>query len=242
MEGADAQAQEDLSLSSMWGEALKVLGDKIKEATEAGAEESGKAALMLDKQLIKLLANTIVRRASTADLRELPEAVQNHVNDLKAVIDSGGALKRKGSVESRFQRATQKNSTTKAQKAEAKAKGNFALAQFRLKWAQGDMSEIMHKYLITDDMDNLENLDAEFATLDRMWSGEGGTPAALEHRLHWNKGVTESAMASYEKGELFHGHQNLKYDKMRKRMMVRFMRGIYHEMMVRYSNMRSIDH
>ena len=242
MEGIEAQAQEDPSLS----ETLKVLGDKLKEATEAGAskyaETSGKAALVLDKQLIKLLANTIVRRASTADLRELPEAVQNHVNDLKAVIDSGGALKRKGSAESRFQRATQKNSTTKAQKAEAKAKGNLALAQFRLKWAQGDMSEIMHKYLITDDMDNLENLDAEFVTLDRMWSGEGGTPAALEHRLHWNKVVTESAMASYEKGELFHGHVKLKYDKMRKRMMVRFMRGIYHEMMVRYSNMRSIDH
>ena len=234
MKGVDAQAQEDPSLSSMWGEALKVLGDNLKEATEAGAEASGKAALVLDKQLIKLLANTIVTRASSADLREFPEAVQNNVNLLKDMIDSGGALKRKGAVETMFQRA-RKNQSFKANKAEAKAQGNLALAKFRLEWAQGEVSKIMQKHAITDELDNLENLDAEFVTLDRMWSCEG-IP-----RLPWNKLVTESALASYEKGEL-HGHQYLKYDKMRKRMMVRLMRGIYHEMMVRFSNMGSIDH
>ena len=216
-QGMEAQGQEDPSLSSMWGEALNVLSDNLKEATDAGAEASGKAALMLDKQLIKLLANTIVTRASSADLREFPEAVQNNVNALKDMIDSGGALKRKGAVESMFQRA-QKNQSFKANKAEAKAQGNLALAKFRLAWAQGEVSKIKQKHAITDELDNLENLDAEFVTLDRMWSCEG-IP-----RLPWNKLVTESALASYEKGELFHGHQYLKYDKMRKRMMVRWVR------------------
>ena len=222
-QGMEAQAPEDPSLSSMWGEALKVLGDNLKEATEAGAEESGKAALMLDKQLIKLLANTIVKTeamSAPAEISELPEPVQKHVNDLKDVIASGGAMKRKGAVESKFHRAIQRDPLLKAQKDECKGKGNLVLAEFKTKWAQGDLSQIMQKHIKTEEVIDLEKLDAEFVTIDRMWSREGGTPAALETCQVF----TESALASYEKGELFHGHQYLKYDKMRKRMMVRWVR------------------
>ena len=216
----EAQGPEEISLSTRWGEALKENSENLKQAKEAGAEASGKAAEMLDEQLTKILANTTVK-TDGGGMPKLPEKVQKHVDDLKTMIKNGGDFDPKGAMASMFHRAVKNDPDLKARKeAECKGKGNIVLKQFKLKWARESLTHIMKKHIKTEEIVDLEKLDAEFCTIDRMWSREGGTPAALQTCQVF----TESALDSYEKGELFHGHEYLKYDKMRKRMLVRWVR------------------
>lgn len=220
-QGMEAQVPEHASLASAWGETLKDNSENLKQAREEGAEASGKAAEMLDKQLEKILANTTVKTDGGSGMPQLPEKVLKLVNDLKTMIKNEGDFDPKGALASTFHRAVKNDPELKARKeAECKGKGNLVLKQFKLKWAKENLGNIMKKHIKTEEVVDLEKLDAEFCTIDRMWSREGGTPAALQTCQVF----TESALESYEKGELFHGHNYLKYDKMRKRMMVRWVR------------------
>ena len=179
-QGMEAQGPAEGALSTMCGETLKENSENLKQAKEAGAEASGKAAEMLDEQLTKILANTTVK-TDRGVMPKLPAKVAKHVDDLKTMINNGGDFDPKGAMASMFHRAVKNDPDLKARKeAECKGKGNIVLQQFKLKWAKESLTHIMKKHIKTEEIVDLEKLDAEFCTIDRMWSREGGTPAALQ--------------------------------------------------------------
>ena len=199
------------SMSSQWVEGVRAL--------------EAKGELQTNQEKAEKLDNVFKGLVDTTDKKHAqnlanPQGGELSVleKDLKQVIASGGEFASDSAIAARFYRELKSDPVLKRQKVEAtKGKGNAALKGFRAKWASTTLSKIQVKHTKTEQVVDLSTLDAEYCTVDRMWSREGGTQTALETC----KNYCEEALKHYENGELFHGHPMMKYDNFRKRMLVR---------------------
>ena len=197
------------SMSSQWLQGVQALDAKGEQQTNQEKAEN------LDRVFMGLV-DTSVKKESQV----VPQVMELSAleKDLKAVIASGGEFDSNGAVAARFYRELRADPKLRQKKVEAtKGKGNAALKAFKAKWAATTLTKIQVKHTKTEQVIDLTTLDAEFCTVDRMWSREGGTQTALETC----KNYCEQALKHYEDGELFHGHPMMKYDTFRKRMLVR---------------------
>ena len=196
------------SMSKQWVKGVRALEAKGQQETNQEKAEK------LDNVFKDLVDTTDKKQAEGSQGGE-PTGLEK---ELKDVIANGGEFPHDSAIAARFYRDLKNDPVLKQQKKdECKGKGNAALKAFRAKWASTTLTKIKMKQTKTEQVVDLTALDAEYCTVDRMWSREGGTQTALETC----KNYCEEALKHYENGELFHGHPMMKYDKFRKRMLVR---------------------
>lgn len=196
------------TMSSQWIEGVKALD----------AQKSNKSCQEQAQSLDNVLQGLVITDVKKEDASPEKSELSGLAKELKAVIDSGGDFASDSAIAARFYRDLKGDPKLKEQKKqETKGKGQAAIKAFKVKWAALKLKKIEMKQTKSEEVVDLTKLDAEYCTVDRMWSREGGTPAALETC----KNYCVSALKAYEAGELFYGHPMTKYDDWRKRIMVR---------------------
>ena len=82
---------------------------------------------------------------------------------------------------------------------------------FRLKWAATRYENLVQERTTEEEQWDLSQVDGEYVTFSRLVQREGGDPPALECA----KTFARNAVILWQKGNTFHGHPWVKWDRMR---------------------------
>jgi hypothetical protein len=188
----------------------------LQRNMDGGEKDIKTMAQTLHKDLHSLITNFKDSNPQHAEVASMKEP--SIFDQLETVVKNGGAFESDSAVARRFYSDLKKDPALKKAKNDAcRGNGKEALLAFREKWAGTKLTQVNQSRSKIAEVVDLVSLNAEYCTLDRIWTREGGTEPAWETSLTFVK----SALAKFQAGEGFHGHPFLKYCDMRRTTMVR---------------------
>ena len=192
-------------LRAGWDLATKAAGSATAnwEVAAQTSELEGK----LNQTIGDLQTNAPDQQVAGGDLKDVP-----HNKEMERLRDAlkEGALPARGNAANFFNSALKLDVKLKADYASL-GKSYEKQRAFRLKWAATRYENLVEERTTEEEQWDLSQVDGEYVTFSRLVQREGGDPPALECA----KTFARNAVILWQKGNTFHGHPWVKWDRMR---------------------------